>query len=144
MEHTIRKKVWVKLLALLLVFSMSCTILQNVWPFKQPVVNHPGIITNPQITETGEIMETSNRLPQDEENGDVFAIELSEGSSSPQEIIPIEPVKGEPLTQAEINVILARLPEMEMQADDQVEFRLPPEVLPPPRPGNTIEHSFSS
>ncbi|MCD4753926.1 MAG: hypothetical protein K8R40_12715, partial [Anaerolineaceae bacterium] len=142
MEHTIRKKNWIKLLALLLVFSMSCTILQDVWPFKQPAASHPGIITNPQVTETGEIMPISNQTQEGEENGDGFTIVLSEGSSTPQQIIPIEPVKGEPLTQAEIDVILARLPVMEMQPDDQVEFKLPPEVLPPPRPGNTIEHSF--
>ncbi|HET60567.1 MAG TPA: hypothetical protein ENN32_09395, partial [Chloroflexi bacterium] len=64
------------------------------------------------------------------------------GSSTPQEIIPIEPVQGDPLTPEEIEILLARLPELEMGVDDQQEFFIPPDLLPPPRPGETIDLVF--
>jgi hypothetical protein len=49
---------------------------------------------------------------------------------------------GEPLSPEEIELILARLPALPFVPDQQTEFNRPPEVLPPPRPGNTIKETF--
>ena len=71
-----------------------------------------------------------------------LGIRLSEGQAHPQaaELLPI--ATGEPLSEEEIQQILARLPGIENEPADQVEFRLPEEVLPPPRPGETVQETF--
>ncbi|HBY09420.1 MAG TPA: hypothetical protein DEH22_17180, partial [Chloroflexi bacterium] len=69
-------------------------------------------------------------------------IRLSEGQAHPQDIVPLPVATGEPLTDAEIQQILTRLPEIETDTADQVDFRLPEDVLPPPRPGQTVEETF--
>ncbi|MBN2048639.1 MAG: hypothetical protein JW750_12410 [Anaerolineaceae bacterium] len=138
-----REKVfWYKLLAILLVFSMGCTMLQGFLPFSRANNGSADVSANPQLSESGGIMEASYQMAEGGEDGDGFVIHLSDGTAADEEVAPIEPVKGEPLTQEAIDVILARLPEMEMAEDDQVEFKLPPDVLPPPRTGETIEQSF--
>ncbi len=69
-------------------------------------------------------------------------IQLSNGQSQPQtqEALPL--ATGEPLSPEEIEVILSRLPTLPVDPDEQTEFHVPSEVLPPPRPGNTIEETF--
>ncbi len=69
-------------------------------------------------------------------------IRLSEGQAVPQTFQALPPVTGDPLTEAEIAQILARLPELMGQVDDSQPFRLPDELLPPPRPGQTITQTF--
>ena len=49
---------------------------------------------------------------------------------------------GEPLTQEEIEQILARLPALTPEPGDQTDFHLPGEPMPPPRPGETIQEAF--
>ena len=79
-----------------------------------------------------------------EKPGDKYSIriELSEGQSQlpVAEALPL--ATGEPLSSEEIGLILARLPALPASADEQVSFNLPQEILPPPRPGETIEESF--
>ena len=69
-------------------------------------------------------------------------IELSNGQSQPQTIQALPLATGEPLSPEEIGLILARLPDLLFHPDEQTEFRLPNEVLPPPRPGNVIKEVF--
>ncbi|MFZ1400766.1 MAG: MG2 domain-containing protein, partial [Candidatus Promineifilaceae bacterium] len=69
-------------------------------------------------------------------------ISLSEGQSLPDALAANPLVTGEPLTEAEIAQILARLPELTGQPADQLDFNLPDELIPPPRPGSTIEQAF--
>ena len=69
-------------------------------------------------------------------------IDLSEGQSQPQETESLPRATGEPLSSEEIESILARLPDLPTAPDEQVVFNIPPETLPPPRPGNTIEETF--
>ena len=45
-----------------------------------------------------------------------------------------------PLQPEEIEAIFSRLPTL--PPDEQTEFNLPSDVLPPPRPGNTVKESF--
>ena len=52
------------------------------------------------------------------------------------------PAEKEPLTEEEIDQILARLPDLPEDAAEQVDFQLPQEPIPPPRTGQTVEQSF--
>lgn len=69
-------------------------------------------------------------------------IRLSEGQAVPDTFQAQPPVIGDPLTEAEIAQILARLPELTGEAGDSQPFRLPEELLPPPLPGQTITQTF--
>jgi alpha-2-macroglobulin len=67
---------------------------------------------------------------------------LSEGTS---QAVPTEPVtvaSGEPLTDAEIDAALARLPEWVVPAGDEVDFNRPVDTLGPPLVGDTIDAAF--
>ncbi|WP_420641997.1 alpha-2-macroglobulin family protein [Candidatus Leptofilum sp.] len=69
-------------------------------------------------------------------------ISLSEGQSLPDAVEANPLVTGDPLTEAEIAQILARLPELVGEATDEQDFNLPDELIPPPRPGTTVEQAF--
>lgn len=69
-------------------------------------------------------------------------ISLSQGQSLPDAIAANPLVTGEPLTDEQIAQILARLPELTGQPTDEQDFNLPDELIPPPRPGTTIEQAF--
>ncbi len=71
-----------------------------------------------------------------------LAVRLSEGRAQPQGTEAVPVATGEPLSDDEVELILARLPALTAEPDDQVDFRLPAESLPPPRTGETIEESF--
>ena len=69
-------------------------------------------------------------------------IRLSAGQASPTiaEALPL--LTGEPLSEEEIAAILARLPELTGQAGDLLDFNLPADSPPPPRPGETVSQPF--
>jgi len=69
-------------------------------------------------------------------------IELSDGQSQPETVNILPLATGEPLSQEEIRLIFSRLPALTPAPDEQTEFNLPSEVLPPPRPGNTVKETF--
>ncbi|MCA9946959.1 MAG: hypothetical protein KC449_25940, partial [Anaerolineales bacterium] len=69
-------------------------------------------------------------------------ISLSEGQSLPDAVAANPLVTGDPLTEDEIAQILARLPELTGEIEDEQPFNLPDELLPPPRPGTTISQAF--
>ena len=69
-------------------------------------------------------------------------VSLSMGNARPQPTEPAPIASGEPLSDEEIEQILARLPTQTVEAADQVDFKLPEEPLPPPRTGETIEEKF--
>ena len=78
-----------------------------------------------------------------EEGGDEqLLIHLSEGQAEFQAAEPVPVAAGELLSAEEIEQILARLPELVTEPEDQLDFRLPDELIPPPRPGETIEQEF--
>ena len=70
-------------------------------------------------------------------------VSLSQGST-PQVTTPepLPPATGEPLSQSEIDALLARLPALPPGTGEQVAFQYPVQLLPPPRPGNVIEDPF--
>jgi hypothetical protein len=69
-------------------------------------------------------------------------IVLSEGQALYQEVEPLSIATGDPLSETEINAILARLPDMVSAPEEQVDFKLPEDLLPPPRTGDTIDEVF--
>ncbi|MFN2221644.1 MAG: Ig-like domain-containing protein, partial [Candidatus Promineifilaceae bacterium] len=80
--------------------------------------------------------------PATEQGQSRLSVRLSKGQAQPAMAEPLALVSGEPLTPEQIAQILARLPQLATDAEDQVDFRLPEESLPPPRTGETIEESF--
>jgi hypothetical protein len=69
-------------------------------------------------------------------------IRLSEGREEAGQAASLPVASGEPLSDAEIAQILARLPALAVEPVDQVDFRLPEDSPPPPRTGETIEEPF--
>jgi uncharacterized protein YfaS (alpha-2-macroglobulin family) len=70
------------------------------------------------------------------------SIRLSEGQPQPQMIESVPLAAGQPLSDEETQLLLARLPTLAVAPQDQVEFKLGQEPLPPPRPGQTIQQPF--
>ena len=69
-------------------------------------------------------------------------LRLSEGSENAPAAPPAPLAAGQPLSDAEAQGVLARLPALEPAASDRQNFALPRSSLPPPRPGSTIGSSF--
>ena len=77
------------------------------------------------------------------ESGDEhLRIRLSQSQAELQAAESLQVAPGEPLSDEEIEQILARLPALAVEPGDQLDFRLPEESLPPPRTGETIEEKF--
>ncbi len=74
--------------------------------------------------------------------GSEFSIRLSEGAEILETAEPIRTLPGEPLPADEIKAILDRLPELLAEPEDDQDFRLPDDPIPPPRTGETIEETF--
>lgn len=125
--------------SLIMILSMGCGLINDVIPTSvNGNKNNEVVVVNNSSTEG----KTMNLLVNDENTDDNFSISLSEGETEyqPPEELPV--VVGEPLTQEEIEDLLSRLPNLPQIKDLQSEFRIPPEVLPPPRPGETIQQPF--
>ncbi|RPJ51658.1 MAG: hypothetical protein EHM21_02180, partial [Chloroflexi bacterium] len=71
-----------------------------------------------------------------------FSIRLSEGKAQPQAVPPLPVATGQPLSQTEIEGILARVPTLAPQPGDATGFRLAQQPIPPPRPGETVKEVF--
>ena len=82
----------------------------------------------------------NNTTPSNHPAG--LQITLSEGSEQPAATTPMTVAAATPLSADAVQALLDRLPPLETAATDQQEFRLPTEVLPPPRPGATITETF--
>ncbi len=84
----------------------------------------------------------SNATPTPGEGEYSMKIRLSEGRAQPQptQLLPL--ATGAPLSAAEAASLLLRLPALTPLPGEQVDFNLPAEPLPPPRPGQTINDPF--
>ena len=120
------------LLAILIVLGAAAT----VYFLKQRGSNGQVIPTGANTPVAG----GSESTAQAGETG--LSIFLSEGGSQPQLFIPLPRVTGEPLSDEEIALILARLPALPVDPADQQQFKFPQALLPPPRTGETIVESF--
>jgi hypothetical protein len=94
---------------------------------------------------TAGIIETSETVfgSQGEEGGvEEPFLRLSEGQAYPYSIERLPVATGETLSPEEIQRIINRLPDVAAEPTDQVDFNLPPDPVPPPRPGETISVTF--
>ncbi|RLE00650.1 MAG: hypothetical protein DRJ13_08155, partial [Bacteroidetes bacterium] len=78
------------------------------------------------------------------DGGPGLTIQLSDGQEVPSVIEQLVPVTGVPLTEEEIEAILARLTPWIEDQGLEVDFRLPEEILRPPLSGDTIPETFPS
>ncbi|MCK5793647.1 MAG: hypothetical protein KAH12_03010, partial [Anaerolineales bacterium] len=78
------------------------------------------------------------------DGGPGLTIQLSDGQEVPSVIEQLVPVTGVPLTEEEIEAILARLNPWIEDQGLEVDFRLPEEILRPPLTGDTIPETFPS
>lgn len=69
-------------------------------------------------------------------------IRLSSGQPQPDGAQGAPVAEGTPLSEAEIQQVLNRLPTVTPDATDVQDFRLPEESLPPPRTGETVDEPF--
>ena len=81
-------------------------------------------------------------VPLDEGDPEPLTFSLSEGTEGAEVYVPSSYVRGDALSDEELASILERLPALVMDAADQTDFNLPDEVIPPPRPGETLEEPF--
>ncbi len=133
-NHPRSRKTFIPILAVLLLLSISCSLLGGS--------TQNGDNTNPPLVDdTGG---TGTTVDDGTVSGDGtgLTIQLSEGRPQDQAVEPVPVAEGTPLTNEEIAAILARLPEMPYKPEEQVEFKLPGDPIPPPRPGETIDLPF--
>ncbi|MGB8982486.1 MAG: Ig-like domain-containing protein, partial [Anaerolineales bacterium] len=132
-----RKNVFSTKRALVLVGIVILLALSGVFFYLQR--SKPAIF-NPENRTATPVVSGDDRTPTPE--GQKFGIDLQlkdgKPEAQPSETRPL--AAGEPLSPEEIDLILARLPAL--PPDDQTGFNRPAELLPPPRPGNTIQESF--
>lgn len=109
------------------------------------VLRYIGVGTGPGTVIPGEVDtpgQTDGGPSMPDEPGTDFSINLSEGQEQPEQVEPLPLATGEPLSAEQIVTVLARLPALLRDLDDQQDFRLPDEVVPPPRTGETVEETF--
>ncbi len=71
-----------------------------------------------------------------------LSLQLSAGGPEPQVVAALPLATGEPLPEEQVRQILSRLPDLEAGSQDQVDFKLAQEPIPPPRTGETIQQAF--
>jgi len=71
-----------------------------------------------------------------------LTVALSEGQEQLETPQPPPLAAGVPLSEGDLALIYARLPELLPDEGDRDDFRLPDDVIPPPRTGETVEEPF--
>jgi uncharacterized protein YfaS (alpha-2-macroglobulin family) len=132
-----RPVVWIALVLLLVGSSTGCSIFgqpgsSSNTPQPIPINTDNSVSAEPG----GEPSSTSG----DDQPG--LSIRLSDGQAVPTVVETLEPVRGETLTQEQLDAILERLTTWQVDQGLEVDFRLPDEILPPPLTGDTISESF--
>jgi uncharacterized protein YfaS (alpha-2-macroglobulin family) len=121
------------ILGLLLVSASAFLILQG-WQQSEP--------EGQQIPLEGSTAGGPGGLSDIGDSQQQVSIRLSEGQAQPQTVEPVPLATVEPLPEGEIENILVRLPALTGEPEDQVDFKLAQEPIPPPRTGETIEEAF--
>jgi uncharacterized protein YfaS (alpha-2-macroglobulin family) len=146
-EWTGRHRFLILVVAVLLALGALAVMVVAV--FWKPWIGQEGGTTIPILVDTsgagGDVTEVVAVSQGDGgvDSGDgQFVIRLSEGKAELQEVAFLPPASGEPLSEEEIAQILARLPALAAEPEDQVDLLLPEDSPPPPRTGETIEEPF--
>ena len=112
----------------------------GVWYFLGRERGSTPTVSNPTVNRSTTGENGIDTALQDE--GERLQIGMSEGQAQPQATETSTIVEGQPLTEDEVEAILARLPALSSEPQDEREFKLPEESLPPPRAGETIKETF--
>ncbi|MBE9524237.1 MAG: hypothetical protein IMY76_04005 [Chloroflexi bacterium] len=80
--------------------------------------------------------------PEKEVNTTQFTLALSEGQAQPYTNDGVQQSTGVPLSNEEIASIFARLSLLIPEPDDQLDFKFPDALIPPPRTGKTVDNPF--
>jgi uncharacterized protein YfaS (alpha-2-macroglobulin family) len=134
LKQMFSRKRSVALIGALLLVCIGGMVLFSKWSQRGGIP--PGDANTIPIVNDGDIAQS----PTADHYG--IDIELSDGQSQPEMVNVLPLSTGEPLSQDEIMLIFSRLPALTPAPDQQTEFNLPSESLPPPRPGNTIKETF--
>ncbi|TFG65907.1 MAG: hypothetical protein E4H32_01000, partial [Nitrospirales bacterium] len=86
--------------------------------------------------------EESEDVPLDEDESTPLTFTLSEGKENADIFVPPTYVQGESLADEELASLLNRLPTLVAGLSDTTDFNFPDEVIPPPRPGETLKETF--
>ena len=131
-------RIW--LLAILLIVIVAVMV-GGVFVFQNLGKDSPTNGANPPLVTPPVTSSIEDVSFPDSEEGDVL-VRLSAGKAELSEEEPIPVGTGEPLTEEEIEAILARLPFLVIEPEDVVDFKLPLDSLPPPRTGEAIDVLF--
>ncbi|MBN1266499.1 MAG: hypothetical protein JXA25_13465 [Anaerolineales bacterium] len=134
-----QNRVSLRALLLLLIGVVILLIVGVLWFSRNAGSDEPGVVIPAQIDSTGEESGLSTEAPDD---GTTLTVRLSEGQDHPEQVEPVPLAIGEPLSADTVLAILSRLPALAPEPDSSLDFRLPEDVIPPPRTGETISQSF--
>ena len=117
------------------IFALS-RVLPDLWPgVAGRSTSVPIPIDSGSSIETGA---TSTETATEQQ----MRVRLSEGQAQPYTAQTLGETVGEPMTEEEIEAIFARLPTLPASEEDQSDFKLAGDPIPPPRTGETIEQTF--
>ncbi|MCB0063420.1 MAG: hypothetical protein KDE19_14965, partial [Caldilineaceae bacterium] len=132
-QHTHTRHNWRRVFTIVLILGLLAPSFQFSSGGSSPM------LTTPQ-TAKAQIIVDEPTQPTSQTTG--LQIALSEGAEQPAAVEQPPLAPAEPLSDETIQTLLDRVPDLEMATGDQVEFRLPEAVLPPPRPGETVAETF--
>ena len=135
-KNSIIRRTWVPAVIVIVLLTVACLCLVILLTTRGEEPGH--IIPSEVQTPEG----SGEEIPVTGEEVSGLTIRLSEGQEQPQAVEPIPLSTGEPLAPSDVERILARLAALPPDPGDQQDFRLPDEVIPPPRTGETIEEPF--
>ncbi len=105
--------------------------------------NHPEVVVSDNGAGSGNAVSAGAAvLSGGEQERARLRLSLSEGEAQPDIVEPLPLAAGAPLSPEEVAPILARLPALTPEPGDVQALNLPPDSLPAPRPGETIQEPF--
>jgi len=129
-------------LSVLAIASMLISACDLPFTTRVPGSDSTPIATPKPTTDANGTPVPSSSVPYKPGEAYNMSVRLSEGQAQPQSVEALPLAAGLPLTAEEVEQILSRLPAMPAVPGDQTDFKLPSELLPPPRAGQTIKESF--
>ena len=125
----------------LAIVGLALVLLAASWACE----DEPAEVAPAEVEDSATERSSAFRVTGAEDSDQVLplGVRLSHGGTTPGQGSPeVARVEGEPLGEAEVRAVTDRLPPWDDRAGDVVEFDRPPESLPPPRTGATIEQRF--
>ncbi len=128
-----RASLLISILLLLTILCSGCNL-----PDLPP---QPTSVSQPTIGDQNTPVTTGEKTAMPDVS-DEQPMSLEEGQQQSSEVVPVAASTGEPLSEADLKKILARLPALPPAAEKQSDFKLAQDLLPPPRTGETVQQAF--